>query len=244
MGTDVSTTDWQLHLQTVGAVIGIVAGSLLVASLAISIGGSLLQTLGLSLTAPGPRALVDALQFVGFGVAIVAYLQLRDDWKLIRWRVPSAKDVGWMLGGLAVLFGALYVLSIVAGLLGASTAESSIVSTGRESPAYLLYLVPVTILLVGPTEELIFRGIVQGTIRRAYGPVVGVVGASLVFASIHLPSLLGDGQFTTLAIIFTLGALLGTLYELTDNIVVPIVVHGLFNAVQFVSQYATLTGMI
>jgi hypothetical protein len=149
-----------------------------------------------------------------------------------------------MLGGLAVLFGTLYALSIVVSLLGASTAESSIVSTGRENPVYLLYLVPVTILLVGPTEELIFRGIVQGTIRRAYGPVVGVVGASLVFASIHLPSLLGDGQFATLAIIFTLGALLGTLYELTDNIVVPIVVHGLFNAVQFVGQYASQTGML
>jgi hypothetical protein len=244
MGTDVSPSDMRVHLQTVGAVVGIVAGSLLVASLAISIGGSLLQSLGLSLTAPGPRALVDALQFVGFGVAIVAYLQLRDDWDLIRWRVPSAKDVGWMLGGLVVLFGTLYALSIVVSLLGASTAESSIVSTGRENPAYLLYLVPVTILLVGPTEELIFRGIVQGTIRRAYGPVVGVVGASLVFASIHLPSLLGDGQFATLAIIFTLGALLGTLYELTDNIVVPIVVHGLFNAVQFVGQYASQTGML
>lgn len=244
MGTDASSTNLQLHLQTAGAVVSIVAGSLVVASLAITLGSSLLSSLGLSLTDPGPRALIDAMQFVGFAVAIAAFLQLSDDWELIRWRLPTLKDVGWMVGGLVVLFVVLFGLSALTSLLGVSTAESSIVSTGRESPAYLLYLVPVTIFLVGPTEELIFRGIVQGTIRRAYGPVVGVVGASLVFASIHLPSLLGDGQFTTLAIIFTLGALLGVLYELTDNILVPIVVHGLFNAAQFVTQYASQTGTL
>ncbi|SEP21466.1 hypothetical protein SAMN04487948_12211 [Halogranum amylolyticum] len=244
MGTDVSSTGWRLHLQTVGAVISAVAGAYLVAVLSVSLGVELLRSLGFVLTEPGPRAMRSAFQFVGFGIAVAAYLALRDDWELIRWRVPTLRDVGWIVGGLVTLFGALYVLSIVSSLLGANTAESQIVANGRQNPAYLLYLVPVTILLVGPTEELIFRGIVQGTIRRAYGPVVAIVGASLIFASIHLPSLLGEGQFTTIAIIFALGALLGALYELTDNIVVPIVVHGLFNAVQFVSQYATLTGVL
>jgi membrane protease YdiL (CAAX protease family) len=244
MGTDVSSTDWQLHLQTVSTVIGIVAGAYLAAVLTVSIGASVLQSLGVGLADPASRAIRSALQFVGFGVAVAAYLQLRDDWELIRWRVPTLRDLGWMVGGLVTLFGTLYVLSVVASLLGASTAESQIVANGRENPVYLLYLVPVTIFLVGPTEELIFRGIVQGTIRRAYGPIVGVLGASVVFASIHLPSLLGDGQFTTLGIIFALGALLGILYEVTDNIVVPIVVHGLFNAAQFVSQYASQTGML
>lgn len=184
------------------------------------------------------------MQFVGFGIAIAAYLQLRGEWDLIRWRTPTLRDLGWIAAGLLTLLAALYVISAVVNFLGISTAESQITSMGRESPTYLLYLIPVTILLVGPTEELIFRGIVQGTFSRAYGPVVGVVGASLVFSSIHLPSLLGAGQFTTLAIIFALGGLLGILYELTDNILVPIVVHGLYNAVQFALQYATQTGMV
>lgn len=244
MGTDVSTTDWRRHLQTVGAVISIVAGAYLIAILTVSVGAGVLQSLGFVLSDPAPRAMRSALQFIGFGVAIAAYLELRDDWELIRWRVPGLRDLGWIVGGIVTLFGALYVLSVVASALGASTAESQIVTNGRQNPIYLLYLVPVTIFLVGPTEELIFRGIVQGTIRRAYGPAVGVLGASIIFSAIHLPSLLGDGQFTTLAIIFALGALLGGLYELTDNILVPIVVHGLYNAAQFVSQYATLTGMI
>lgn len=237
-------TDWRLHLRTAGTVISVVAFALLVASLAISLGSSLLQDLGLSLDKPGPRALVNTLQFVGFAVAIAAYLFIRDDWDLIRWRVPTRRDVGWTVLGLATLVGALWFFSVVVSVFGIDTAESQIITRGRESPMYLLYLVPVTILLVGPTEELIFRGIVQGTIRRAYGPVVAVVGASVVFASIHLPSLLGSGEFVSLAIIFTLGALLGALYELTDNILVPIAVHGLFNAAQFLGQYVVQTGAL
>jgi membrane protease YdiL (CAAX protease family) len=246
MATDASTSDVQFHLRTIGSAVSMVAGALLVAVLTTSIGASLIESAGGSLTEPGPRALLDALQFVGFGIAIAAYLQLRGEWDLIRWRIPSLRDLAWIAGGLLGLLAVLYVVSAIVSFLGVSTAESQITATGRENPAYLLYLIPVTILLVGPTEELIFRGIVQGTFSRAYGPVVGVVGASVVFSSIHLPSLLGSGsgQFATLAIIFALGGLLGVLYEVTDNILVPIVVHGLYNAVQFGLQYATQTGLV
>ncbi|SDM97571.1 hypothetical protein SAMN04487949_3039 [Halogranum gelatinilyticum] len=248
MATDVSTSDVQFHLRTVGAVIIIVASAILFATLTSAIGRSLLASAGVSLMdpEPGPRALLDALQFIGFGIAVATFLQFRDEWDLIRWRRPTLRDLGWIAAGLFGLLAVLYVLSTVVSLLGVSTAESQITAAGRENPAYLLYLIPVTVLLVGTTEELIFRGIVQGTFSRAYGPVVGVLGASIVFSSIHLPSLLGSGsgQLATLAIIFTLGGLLGVLYEVTDNILVPIMVHGLYNAVQFGLQYATQTGLV
>lgn len=244
MATDSTTADVQFHLRTVGAVIIIVTTSLLLAGLTRSLGEELLVTVGASLSEPTADALLDALQFVGFGIAITAYLALRNEWGLIRWRTPTLRDLGWAAAGLLTLLAVLYVVSAIVSFLGISTAESQITSMGRRNPTYLLYLIPVTILLVGPTEELIFRGIVQGTLSRAYGPVVGVVSASIIFSSIHLPSLLGDGQFTTLAIIFALGGLLGVLYELTDNILVPIIVHGLYNAVQFAVQYASQTGLV
>ncbi|MFC6724265.1 CPBP family intramembrane glutamic endopeptidase, partial [Halobium palmae] len=123
-------------------------------------------------------------------------------------------------------------------------AASTLVQRGRDQPVFFLYLVPMTVLLVGPAEELVFRGAVQGALRRAYGPRVALVGASAVFALIHWSSYVGEGRVVTLATIFVLGGVLGYLYQRTDNLLVPAVAHGLFNAVQFLYEYAATTGLL
>lgn len=41
--------------------------------------------------------------------------------------------------------------------------------------------------------------------------------------------------------IAVIGAILGTLYERTDNLVVPIIVHASYNAILLLASYATAT---
>lgn len=241
-----SESDPGIHLRTIGSVVAVVAGAILIAAVLTSLGMAVLSPVVASWERPGPRALRSAFQFVGFGLTVAAYLAIRNDWDLIDWRVPTLRDLVWIVGGLVGFLALLATLSMLLRTLGIDTAESQIVTAGRENPRYLLYLIPVTILLVGPTEELIFRGIVQGTLRRTYGPGVAVALASAVFALIHWWSLqpsTGDARLVTLGLIFVFGALLGILYEYTGNLVVPIAVHGLFNAVQFAAQYAAQTGI-
>jgi membrane protease YdiL (CAAX protease family) len=232
-----------VHLRTAGAVVSIISGSILVAALLVGIGASFLRAAGVPPMDPAPRALLDALQFVGFGVAIVAFLSVADDWDLVRWRVPTLRDVGWIVGGLLVLLVALSVLSQLVTAFGISAAESSIIKYGKRHPAYLLYLVPVTFFLVGPTEELIFRGIVQGSLRRAYGPTAAVVAASSLFALVHWTAVQGEGRVVTLVIILVLGGLLGVIYEITDNIVVTAAIHSLYNTVQYARAYLDVIGL-
>ena len=108
---------------------------------------------------------------------------------------------------------------------------------------YFLYLIPVTIFLVGPAEELIFRGLIQTQFRDAYGSIFAVVAASTVFAAVHFSSYSGGDIFALLATLITilaLGATLGLLYERTRTLLVPAVVHGLFNTVQFVMAYISV----
>lgn len=239
-----SLGDARTHLRAFGGAFLVVALAFLVAAVFVSLGRPLIEAMGVAPDGALGRALTSAAQFVGFGVAAVGYLVVTDQRELVSVRVPTARDAKWVLGGLLGLV-ALY-LAVTFGMqaLGIEGADSNLIAQGQDEPLYYLYLVPVTVLLVGPTEELVFRGVVQGSFRRAYGPAVAIAAASAVFAVIHWSSYSGSGRFVTLGVILLLGATLGALYERTDNLVVPAVIHGLFNTVQFVYVYAAATGLV
>lgn len=253
MGSETDVTGrsgMQVHLETFGAVVTIVAGAFLMAIVLSGIGQLVLADLGVSTTAmsrsPALEAFLTTLQYLGFGIAIFAYLHYRNEWDVIRWRVPTLRDLGWVVLGLGVLVVLLVGVSLILQQLGIQTAQNGVETAGNQAPAYYLYLVPITILLIGPTEELIFRGIVQGTFRRSYGPKAAIVLATAVFALIHWGALTGGGggRLATIAVIFVLGGVLGAVYELSGNVVVTALIHGLFNAVQFLYQYALQTHLL
>ena len=236
--------DPKTHLRAIGGAFAVVVLVVLVASIAVSLGYPLLDAAGIGRESALGLALRSAFQFVGFGVAGVGYLVVTDQTDLVPIRYPTRRDLKWLIGGLAGLLALYVAATAVLSAMGIEGAESAIVAEGSDQPIYFLYLVPVTILLVGPTEELIFRGIVQGQFRRAYGTPVAVAAASAIFAAVHLSSYSGDGLLATLGTVLILGGVLGIVYEKSENLVVPAVVHGLFNTVQFVTVYATTTGLV
>ncbi|HZK29209.1 MAG TPA: CPBP family intramembrane glutamic endopeptidase, partial [Clostridia bacterium] len=91
---------------------------------------------------------------------------------------------------------------------------------GRTSTQMLDLL--VTVLLVPVAEELLFRGIIQGELRRAFGPIVSVVATAVLFAVFHLDVI--QGSYVLIA-----GLALSIVYHFTENIMVPIGLHVLFN---------------
>ncbi|WP_435183254.1 CPBP family intramembrane glutamic endopeptidase [Halobellus sp. EA9] len=239
-----SLEDPRTHLRALGGALVVVVLVVLLASVAVSLGYPLIDAAGIARDGALGLALRSAFQFVGFGVAGVGYLVVTDQTDLVTVRFPTRADAKWLAGGFVALLGLYLAVSGVLTALGIEGAESAIVTQGSDQPVYFLYLIPVTILLVGPMEELIFRGIVQGLFRRAYGPAVAVAAASAVFAAVHLTSYSGEGLLATLATVLVLGGVLGIVYEKCRNLVVPAVVHGLFNTVQFLAVYATTTGVV
>lgn len=183
---------------------------------------------------------VTVAQFVGFLLVVGGYVALRDDRDLIKWRVPTVGDVAWMAGGFAILVVAAGTAAAVASALGAETAQNQVIEMGQQNPEYFLYMIPVTLLFVGPAEELVFRGVVQGLFRRAWGVVPAVVVTSLVFGVVHVAALSGSGKLTYIGVVAVLGLVLGGVYERTDNIVVPIVIHGVWNVMLFVVNWAVI----
>jgi len=99
---------------------------------------------------------------------------------------------------------------------------------------YYVSLAVLSILLIGPVEELLFRGLIQNYVRPALGAVGAVVWTSLLFAAIHLPAYFTDTVETaalSLVVVFALSLVLGAVYERYRNVVLVMAVHGVYNAV-------------
>jgi membrane protease YdiL (CAAX protease family) len=192
------------------------------------------------------RALSTVLQFTGFFIVGLWYLRRRSDpVPLFKIRIPSLREAGWIVLGFFGLFLLLAVLGNIISALGVDVAENAAITQGQSQPSYLLYLIPIAFLFNAPAEELIFRGIVQGLFRRAYGVVPGVVIASLLFGVVHYVALGGTGsKLVYVLVAIALGLILGALYEKTENLAVPILVHAAYNAVQFYISYLVATGGI
>jgi len=186
------------------------------------------------------------LQFAGFGVVIWVYLEKRSNWNLIHISWPSLRDIGWIIGGLGILYLSVTILGIIISLFGQEPAQNAVVAIGEQNPVYFLYMIPVAIFLVGPAEEFLFRGIVQGLFRRSFGVIPAVLLASVMFGVVHVIALIGtsSGIMIYIAITVALGLILGAVYERTKNIIVPIAIHGFWNALIFVIQWLSTTGQI
>ncbi|MDL5361234.1 CPBP family intramembrane glutamic endopeptidase [Halalkalicoccus sp. NIPERK01] len=187
---------------------------------------------------------VVTLQGLGFGSVALFYLSTRvEGLGLLMLSMPDLRDAIWVAAGLIALFVALIGMSLVQTTFGIESADHSLQELGTQNPEILLVLVPLSLLLVGPGEELLFRGVIQQLLRLRFGVVVGIAIASVIFAVAHVGSLTGEGLAATLFTYVVLSVILGVSYEYSENLVVPAVIHGLFNAIQFLLLYwATTTG--
>jgi membrane protease YdiL (CAAX protease family) len=185
------------------------------------------------------------LQGVTFGGIALLYLRYGDrSIEFLRVRVPSLRDAVLSVGGVVGLFALLVTAQSLSTLLGVETATNQIAETGAQSPEIFLLLVPLSYLLIGPGEELLYRGVIQGTFAEWFGTARAIVLASSLFAVVHVFSLSGPGKLTYVVIVFGLALVLGALYEYTDNLLVPSFVHGTYNAVQFAVAYFAATGQV
>lgn len=228
-------------LGLIGLVVGLVIGliSISVANQVVALGeASTLRTV-ISMVAQG----------IGLVLVSLFYLVGRDlPWSYLRVNRPSARDLAWAVIATFGLFATLGIALFVVQQLGLTPTEHSVSKTAEENPQVLLLLVPLSVIVTGPAEELLYRGIIQTRLREVFGMGSAIAVASTVFALVHIPAYaLGSGfnigLATVLGILLILGAFLGTVYEYTDNLVVPAVAHGLYNAVVFGSNYVDELGI-
>lgn len=78
-------------------------------------------------------------------------------------------------------------------------------------------------LLAGVGEELLFRGVVQGGLTEVWSPAIAIVIASGLFGAAHAVS------FSYWLLATLMGLYLGLLYHWTGNLLIPVIVHALYD---------------
>lgn len=79
-------------------------------------------------------------------------------------------------------------------------------------------------LMTPVSEELLYRGFVQGVLRQRYGPSVAVFATAAIFAGLH--PFMGTGHFAGHIVT---ALLLGLLRERTGSLAPPMAAHFLWN---------------
>lgn len=76
-------------------------------------------------------------------------------------------------------------------------------------------------------EEVLFRGVIYGSLRELTNRWVAAIVSALLFGVIHL-------HLPSLPALCLLGFFFAMAYEITGSLAVPIVMHALFNAIQVI----------
>lgn len=157
--------------------------------------------------------------------------------------VPSFSDLLWAIAGYIGALSLVFTAGIILTLIQVEPdTTNQAAQAGMENPELLLWLVPLSFLVIAPAEELLFRGVVQGRLREAFKPSIAIPVTAALFALVHYFSLTGGSgaRFIAIAILFLPSLVFGYAYERTRNIVVPVLIHGAYNGTLVMLVYVSL----
>jgi membrane protease YdiL (CAAX protease family) len=132
---------------------------------------------------------------------------------------------GWFAGSIIAV--------VLARLVPFNVPEQFIRMLTPISGPDLAYFLILTWVLVGPCEELFFRGFIQGTFESWKGSAAGIIAGSILFGLAHFNPTL---WFRTIPAGF-LGIIYGVLYTRRKSIVPVAVAHSLNDTIGFVLAF-------
>lgn len=192
---------------------------------------------------------LSALYVVDVAVALVYLRATGRDLGFLDVRALTLRQAGVVVLTVLAAYAVGFGFSAVAfGLALPLPPESIFTQIELRNPLNYLVFAVFALLVNGPVEEILFRGIVQKELMDSYGRWVALAGASAMFSLYHLSAfylvLLAPnpplaGLVVGLVAFFFAGVVLGAAYLRTDNLTVPILAHGVYNATLAVLFYLT-----
>lgn len=237
------------RVRLVSVCFGLALGGILVGGvILVGLGIILFGLFQLSITPLMQLALsLFAIQGIGFPLVSILYFRYRGRSlrSFISASAPSPREFGISVGAWIV---AVVITPVVAAavmsVISQQPATNAAGETAQQNPEIIPFLIPLVFLLNAPGEELLFRGVIQGLLRERFSAAGAITLATGSFAPLHLIALIGNptAALLTIIIISVPSLVFGSVYELTDNLIVPSLVHALFNSTLFIGIYISSLG--
>ncbi len=112
----------------------------------------------------------------------------------------------------------------------------------------IILLSIIMIVVIGPSEEIAFRGFMQRGLVRSYNKKKGIWITAIIFTLIHVLTVFGDITTSPLSSILSfiillipyllISLLLGYLFNWrNENLIAPIITHGVYNALTVIMAF-------
>jgi len=249
---DTAGSDGRSALRTVGVAFGLgIAGILGLLAVTTVVGGAIFVVATLTGRQPSllvsfvvPFVVGQVVAFVGVSLGYLRWRGLSRE-ELLAYlgvRRPSiVESVIAVIGPVFVLVTALAVSSLVV-LVGTEPAQNQGAQMTLQNPSIIPVMIVAMLLVVGPCEEILFRGVIQSRAREAFSAAPAILLAAAVFAPAHVVSLTGGvgAMLTTISILFVPSLIFGAVYEYTRNLVVVALMHGLYNSFLLTIGYVAI----
>lgn len=131
-----------------------------------------------------------------------------------------------------VLFVNAFLAALIKWLWGVEEVEQVALqqlSQLARDPWLLTLAIPTFALFVPITEEVLFRGFIQGWLSRKLPRGVSILVTSLLFAFAHYATSQGLGNLVLIGSLFILSLYISWIYERERTLFAPIAFHSVFN---------------
>ena len=180
------------------------------------------------------------------GIAATYLWATGKELSFVRIRTPTLGQLLVIAVAPFVVLFSIGIVNLISFSLGVQAASHSLLNFEGIEPTFYLVLIPFMILIVGPFEELLYRGVIQTRLTNSFSRPSAIVLASFIFVPIHLTAYSAGGA-SLVQVLAAFGALFagsviyGALYEWTENLTVVALAHGLTNSIQLLVVYVITT---
>ncbi len=163
--------------------------------------------------------------------------------------------LGFAVVGVTLVLSISFLMEIILNLIFGYETIQDFFGTAGEVDAMIasadilsiFLLAIVMILIIGTTEEVLFRGFLQKGLVRSLGKSWGIVITALIFSLIHLIAIFLSPGSPIIFIIsflfnffpfFAISLLLGLLYNWRkENLIAVMITHGVYNALTIILAF-------
>ena len=182
--------------------------------------------------------LVVPAQSAGTMAVVWGLSRRRADWRRALSASIAGKDAWGVLTGAGLQVGlSMTAYWLIVGLLGGEAPTQDVVEAVADATGNgerLLVFIGV-VLLAPVAEEVVFRGVLLGALRRTRSERFAVVTSAAVFASIHL---LDPNAVLAVPFLFVIGIVTGRAVVKTGRLGRAVAIHAGFNAVTTLALFA------